>query len=390
MCPLQGQENQGACVPVHAEAYADVAQCDSKHPNCGACESAGVECKQEDRHRQTLQPRGHLEHLESQLAKCSALLARVVPGFDIEQLERHLEEAGVRWPPAYPESQSSTYTPFFPPPATPAPTPRPEERSPFAVPPPRLDDIKGSDPNNLDLSSTRGLSKSFGVARVITKNLPSEASPDARDDLAVEGYIAGGPPDAQAPPVLNPVHWQHSSIPRTTKSGAPPEPPVEIWLPYDQARAFKIVDVYFRNLEFARPIFIRREFIASLRALYRLVGGGPPISYQEAIEGEDPPIDERSNNFANYLPTVHDDPGFLCSVYLVFALGTLSETNHLMHDDPEAPIPTDWPSHVLFFNLALRIKPDLRVTISSLQALILLHWYLYTEVCLFVCLASHC
>ncbi|ELU40180.1 fungal specific transcription factor domain-containing protein [Rhizoctonia solani AG-1 IA] len=50
-----------------------------------------------------------------------------------------------------------------------------------------------------------------------------------------------------------------------------------------------------------------------------------------------------------------------------------------MHDNPEAPVPTDWPSHVLFFNLALRIKPDLRVTISSLQALILLHWYLYTE-----------
>ncbi|KAG8699761.1 hypothetical protein FRC08_005121 [Ceratobasidium sp. 394] len=357
-------------------------KCDSKHPNCGACESAGVECKQEDRHRQTLQPRGHLEHLETQLSKCRALLARLVPGFELESIDRHLDEAGVRWPPAYSEvpPPSGAYAqPFFPPPATPAPTPRPDERSPFAAPLPRVEDIKGSDPNNLDLSSTRGLSKSFGVARVITKNLPTEASPDVREDLAVEGYIAGAPPDGHAPPVLNPTHWQHSSIPRSTKSGAPPEPPVEIWLPYDQARAFKIVDVYFRNLEFARPIFIRREFVASLRALYRLVGGGPPISYEEAIQGEEPPEDERSHGFASYLASVHDDPGFLCSVYLVFALGTLSETNHLMHDDPEAPIPTDWPSHVLFFNLALRIKPDLRVTISSLQALILLHWYLYTE-----------
>ncbi|KAG8682191.1 hypothetical protein FRC09_016955, partial [Ceratobasidium sp. 395] len=231
-------------------------KCDSKHPNCGACESAGVECKQEDRHRQTLQPRGHLEHLETQLSKCRALLGRLVSNFDVEHIDRHLDDAGVRWSPAYPEVQTpaGAYTqPFFPAPATPTPssTPRPDERSPFAAPPPRVDEIKGSDPNNNDLSSTRGLSNSFGVARVITKNLPTEASPEVREDLAVEGYIAGGPPDGHAPPVLNPVHWQHSSITRSTKAGAPPEPPIEIWLPHDQARAFKIVDVYFRNLEFA-------------------------------------------------------------------------------------------------------------------------------------------
>ncbi|CAE6413146.1 hypothetical protein ACGC1H_002950 [Rhizoctonia solani] len=362
-------------------------KCDSKHPNCGACESAGVECKQEDRHRQTLQPRGHLEHLESQLAKCTALLATFVHGFNLDHIDRHLEDSGVAWPPPQPSTPyEAPYTaPVFPPSPFVAPKPPtvvspPAESSPFTTPPALgVDDIKGSDPNNLDLSSTRGLSKSFGVARLITKNLPTETSPEAREDLAVEGYISGQLPDGHAPPVLNPSHWQHSRIMRSSKPGAPPEPPVEVWLPYDQARAFKIVDVYFRNLEMSRPIFIRREFIASLRALYRLVGGGPPISYQEAIEGEDPPEDERSHNFASYLSTVHDDPGFLCSVYLVFALGTLSETNHLMHDNPEAPVPTDWPSHVLFFNLALRIKPDLRVTISSLQALILLHWYLYTE-----------
>ncbi|CAE6426805.1 unnamed protein product [Rhizoctonia solani] len=335
-------------------------------------------------------PRGHLEHLESQLAKCNALLSRLVPAFSLDQLDRHLEDNGVVWPPTSTyEQPASAYEPsssVFPPtpfvaPKPPATVSSPPDESPFTAPPPTrgLEDIKGSDPNNLDLSSTRGLSKSFGVARVITKNLPTETSPEAREDLAVEGYISGQLPDSTAPPVLNPSQWQHSSIMRSSKPGAPPEHPVEVWLPYDQARAFKIVDVYFRNLEMSRPIFIRREFIASLRALYRLVGGGPPISYQEAIEGEVPPEDERSHNFASYLSTVHDDPGFLCSVYLVFALGTLSETNHLMHDNPEAPIPTDWPSHVLFFNLALRIKPDLRVTISSLQALILLHWYLYTE-----------
>jgi hypothetical protein len=43
-------------------------------------------------------------------------------------------------------------------------------------------------------------------------------------------------------------------------------------------------------------------------------------------------------------------------------------------------MPSDWPTHDEFFARALSIKPDLRVSVSSLQALILLHWYLYTEV----------
>ena len=43
-------------------------------------------------------------------------------------------------------------------------------------------------------------------------------------------------------------------------------------------------------------------------------------------------------------------------------------------------MPADWPSQEEFFDRALAVKPDLRVTLSSLQALILLHWYLYTEV----------
>jgi len=43
-------------------------------------------------------------------------------------------------------------------------------------------------------------------------------------------------------------------------------------------------------------------------------------------------------------------------------------------------MPSDWPEHDELFERALTVKPDLHVTISSLQALILLHWYLYTEV----------
>jgi hypothetical protein len=94
--------------------------------------------------------------------------------------------------------------------------------------------------------------------------------------------------------------------------------------------------------------------------------------------------------------TVSYDPGYICSVYLILALGTLSELNHRAvksemenNVDILGPLgstmakklmPLDWPEHDEFFERALAVKPDLRVAISSLQALILLHWYLYTEV----------
>ena len=39
-----------------------------------------------------------------------------------------------------------------------------------------------------------------------------------------------------------------------------------------------------------------------------------------------------------------------------------------------------WPTHEEFFEQALVVKPELRVTTSSLQALVLLQWYLYIEV----------
>ncbi|KAF8754060.1 Fungal specific transcription factor domain [Rhizoctonia solani] len=387
----------GTIVIINSLLMRTTLQCDSKHPNCGACESAGVECKQEDRHRQTLQPRGHLEHLEAQLAKCTALLARLVPAFSLDHLDRHLEDNGVVWPPtpahsAQPpyeahtsyESSGGVFTSPPPPPSFVAPKPpatvsSSSDGSPFSAPPTRgMEDIKGSDPNNLDLSSTRGLSKSFGVARVITKNLPTETSPEAREDLAVEGYISGQLPDSSAHPSSTRANGS------TRASCAPPSlaprlsPPSRSGFPTTRHVRSRLSMSTFA-ISKCPALSLSAASLSPACALSTASWRRAPISYQEAIEGEVPPEDERSHNFASYLSTVHDDPGFLCSVYLVFALGTLSETNHLMHDNPEAPVPTDWPSHVLFFNLALRIKPDLRVTISSLQALILLHWYLYTE-----------
>lgn len=49
-------------------------------------------------------------------------------------------------------------------------------------------------------------------------------------------------------------------------------------------------------------------------------------------------------------------------------------------DKDGTSLPVSWPAHDEFFARALGVKPDLRVTLSSLQALILLHWYLYCEV----------
>jgi hypothetical protein len=146
-------------------------------------------------------------------------------------------------------------------------------------------------------------------------------------------------------------------------------PALSVFLPKDRDFVQYIVDIYFERLNFHRPVFLRHEFEAGLNELY-------------------------AGNAQQH------DPGFVCSVYLVFALGTLSELNHrtcgidrenrskpgaggspsLANVNVKTLMPPEWPDHETFFQRALAIKPELRVTISSLQALILLHWYLYTEV----------
>jgi hypothetical protein len=142
--------------------------------------------------------------------------------------------------------------------------------------------------------------------------------------------------------------------------GAPetkPETSITIYLPTNRDTVKRMVHVYFEKLNCHRPIFSRPSFEQRLDALYEN-GGGP------------------------------HDPGFICSLYLILALGTMCELNNLIDEQKGAisrarqGLPKDWPRYDSFFERALSIKPDLRVTISSLQALILLHWYLYTEVCL--------
>lgn len=125
----------------------------------------------------------------------------------------------------------------------------------------------------------------------------------------------------------------------------------DFWLPKNRTIANILIDLYFKRLNFHRPIFEKNDFKRRFDALY----SPDTVSI--------------------------DDPGFACSAYLVLALATLSE----MHQPGSKTtwieeLKAEWPSHEDLMSRALLVKPELRVTISSLQALLLLQWYLYSEV----------
>jgi len=239
-----------------------------------------------------------------------------------------------------------------------------------------------------DFSQT--LAKNFGVSAQIVQDLKLGPQALDKEDLAVgsSALISGRDREInEAVLPRDPTKWVHISVrrnsivtPLTTvgagsstngASGLPTtiyHPAVTVWLPKDREFVRRILDVYFERLNFHRPVFLRPEFEASLEQLY----AGTAQQH---------------------------DPGFICSVYLVLALGTLSELNNRACGlDKEAKangatkvlaspaslkrlMPPEWPEHEEFFQRALAVKPELKVTMSSLQALILLQWYLYTEVC---------
>lgn len=221
------------------------------------------------------------------------------------------------------------------------------------------------------------LAANFGVSPNVVVDL--ELSASDKEDLAVgsNGLSSGRdrPFHEYVKPRV-PAHWRALTIPRNavpntlaipgpTQVQASLAPSVTVWLPKDRAMLKTIVDVYFDRLNLHRPVYSRREF------------------------------DKVVNDMYDQSTTVHD-PGHICGVYLVLALGTLSELNRRAgRADIENKVdvnkslssiakdlmPPEWPVHDEFFERALAVKPDLRVSVSSLQALILLHWYLYTEVC---------
>lgn len=223
------------------------------------------------------------------------------------------------------------------------------------------------------------MAKAFGVSPAIVGDLKLGPAPIDTEDLAVgfTGLNSRRDHEIPAPSMpQNPNKWisvtiRHNSASSPTvapggtpKLGASAEYiPVVVWLPKDRGMVQKVLDVYFTRLNVHRPVFTRASFEHNLDALYK--------------------------------GTAAHDPGFFCSVYLILALSTLSELNHrvngLVQDGQTVTsgasalkkvMPPDWPSQEEFFDRAMAVKPELRVTISSLQALILLHWYLYTEVCI--------
>ncbi|KAF5381986.1 hypothetical protein D9615_004227 [Tricholomella constricta] len=464
--------------------------CDSKHPRCTACATAGTACHQEDRHRQTLTPRGHTERIEHQVAQCEALLKRHIPGFDLEKLDEILAREGIdvaavnhpqltptfqfqpaptsfartvppggqqpmpppqpgmyypppphMMPPPHGYGMMPPYPPFHPmqmqgppgsynphlhpqfqhppppgymgpPPGHPGGPPPPQQPSQPPAPPqvpapviaqPQTQILpsreptvtnKGQDPNGNDMTNTevtqppsqfdtilnsfsQALAKNFGVSAAIVNGLKLSPGTGDKEDLAVgsSGLSSGRDRDIhEASMPRDSAHWVRVLI-RRNSGAAPPNtlelaPPitmgssVEVWLPKDRKMVQHVVEGYFVRLNVHRPVFVRKDFEKTLNDLY----------------------DGR---------TVSHDPGYICSVYLVLALGTLSELNHravkaemegsgnnlghLGSTVAKKFMPHDWPEHDEFFERALAVKPDLRVTISSLQALILLHWYLYTE-----------
>ncbi|KAF9448605.1 hypothetical protein P691DRAFT_33139 [Macrolepiota fuliginosa MF-IS2] len=447
---MQEQENQVLIV-----------QCDSKHPRCTACATAGTVCNQEDRHRQRLTPRGLTVRMEQMLAQCDALLKHFIQDFDINRLEEFLARQGIdpnsintanlsadfqiqenaprpfQMDPAAPPNQQPSpkaypmypppmlppyphhmmhypgpyppplpphmqgppgiYAPFPPPPgpygppppghpgAPPQPAQAPPAPGPHSPPHPppqppqtpiqhRLSVTKGTDPNGNDLSHPETLAKNFGVSPNIVGDLKLAVTGD-REDLAVgyNGLTSGRDRSFhETMKPRNPAYWisvpipRNGSVPNTLALSGQNQnhasPTITVWLPKDRNMLSKIVDVYFARLNIHRPVFSRKEFDKVVGEMYEQT-------------------------------TAAHDPGHICSVYLVLALGTLSELNHrAVEADIENKtdfknissvakdlMPVDWPEHDEFFERALSVKPDLRVSLSSLQALILLHWYLYTE-----------
>lgn len=184
-------------------------KCDSMLPNCGACQGAGVECTQEDRHRQTLKPRGYTDQLEAQVDKCAALLVKFIPTFKLDFLDHYLHRYGIPFPgpggpPDFPPPTYAQRAPGVPPPLGPPdeiqhaqqyPTAEYSEHPPLASgsarpsldsaspptkdkkPPkkdavdPMLTDDKGRDPHGNDMSGFAGLIRGFGVGKVYAKGV---------------------------------------------------------------------------------------------------------------------------------------------------------------------------------------------------------------------------
>ncbi|KAG8863142.1 hypothetical protein FRB96_009324 [Tulasnella sp. 330] len=460
-------------------------KCDSKLPSCSACTAAHVECNQEDRHRQTLKPRGYTDKLEVSLVKCVMVLQRLVPGFeeapDVDALferqnlslvdvdvnaviagilaaasgmgsgasgagpltgltamkqEPHpnalsmsVEASGsgagsgsveminspVRMREVEQPRDSRTHVQS---PVVPASSSNPlalrstsssgpdtGNKSSSPANPEESSDVKGQDPQSNDLSGLPGLIKAFGVSRHIVRDLPRPESNEGEDVLGGVRMEDDDPiprypklvsqwtarqvlrrANVPSPPALTTVATAHTLGPHPGSSSSPSSHvqnprKLAFRLPRNRSLTERVVKKYFESLNAHRPIFIPEEFESALKMTYESLESASASASGSGSTSERTTWGPGMNPPASVPIHPQDDPGFLCSVYLILALGRLSEDNdHMYSGKPGVPESLkDYPTHEEFFELALAVKPDLRVTISSLQALILLQWYLYTE-----------
>lgn len=234
--------------------------------------------------------------------------------------------------------------------------------------------------------------------------ISNPTEPPVREDVI--GGIGMSRPNAFSKP-HNPAHWTSVALHRDSLTTSTEDH--SFLLPRDRRLAQRVLDCYFDNLNPHRPVFMRKEFMSQVDALYDSldhpggngdgeeakrrnetdmnmnvdgggVGSGPSGTGTDGHGGIGGGLPGAGGG-ANKHKDLASDAGFLCSVYLVFALGTMAVRNRRAHgSDSGDGMEENWPSHEYFYDLALLLKPDLANSISTLQALILLHWYLYCEV----------
>ncbi|KAK7025666.1 Zn(2)-C6 fungal-type domain-containing protein [Favolaschia claudopus] len=312
-------------------------KCDSKHPKCTPCDAAGVVCAQHDRLRNTVTPGGHLENIEVQLAQCQLLLQRCIPGFNLNDLDIMLAHEGIGTPSIH-NVGSYAQACWSP-----------------GLTIPNLNSIHSNRAMHHDIRQLPLAALHDNPNDKSNRSAPEAQFVDSTDVLPsqVIGNLSGSTQTTSC------ISANMTPSFGTALFGTP----IDVWLPEDRIMANDIVNIYSSRLNPHRPVVIRDDFDKALDRLYA------------------------SQMASTTHSSTYHDPGFLCTFYLVLALGTLSKPNsHLFHThvDPSSwhqfhVAPPDWPDHDQLFKRALSVKSDLRVTISSLQALILLHWYSQAE-----------
>ncbi|KAI0649607.1 fungal-specific transcription factor domain-containing protein [Trametes meyenii] len=406
-------------------------KCDATFPKCTRCASAGADCEQQDLNINAIVPRGRVVTAERRVLQCLALLHQHYPELTLDQLDDLCDNVGISIevehpanvassamshphiprldavpsPTIYAHTMRSKYTvahntaytsdttvsqesatesptafscvPGMPHwhssdaattikdncvraptlgymPAAPPQVPRP---LPLPVPdlhhPAPDTQFKGHDPNVCDMSDILSLARVFGVSSVFTREvavLPVDQEPFSVDITADELTLRlNAASKASLPLPREQSKW--ISIPTNHCRGDVPET-FHVSLPASREIVIKILDTYFSYLNPNRPVLFRESFQRELDMMY----DGQVVPY---------------------------DVGFLCSTYLVFALGTLYDIKASGNDGDTGAgeytsVPPLWPGHEEFFELVLVFKSHLSTTTSSLQALLLLYWYLYT------------